>query len=117
VTSEETKLLIEAVACRRDTQFADLVVQVIGLAAETHPDILRNALGRVFALKQIEEDCRRVSGQCAAMWSEWQRVRADIDLSRTQLKEMREVMLKMHRWITANQDAIVAAPMPNGAKK
>jgi hypothetical protein len=52
--------LLRAAAQLRDRQLAGMVAVVIGLAAETHPEELRAALGKVFDLRAVEESTRRI---------------------------------------------------------
>jgi hypothetical protein len=50
----------QAIARSRDVLFADMIALAIGLAAETHPDLLRNALARVFDLSAVEDTSKRI---------------------------------------------------------
>ncbi len=51
----------------RDAQFAELVTLTLGIVAETHPELLREALAKVFDLSAVEIQARnaaRVLIQC-----------------------------------------------------
>lgn len=52
--------MVKTLSRYRDRQFADLLVLLIGIAADTHPQELRNALGQVFDLSAVEETTRRM---------------------------------------------------------
>lgn len=51
--------VLRAVAHARDEEFARLFLLQIGVAAETHPDILRKALAHVFDLSAVQNCCER----------------------------------------------------------
>lgn len=51
---------VESLKHYRDEAFAVLVLGIVRLVAESHPDLLRDALAGVFDLKAIERDHRRV---------------------------------------------------------
>ncbi len=52
--------LKRAIAHARDRLFADLLVLTIGLAAETHPEELRQALVKVFDMSGVEDMIKRI---------------------------------------------------------
>ena len=58
VTNE---MLLEALIEVRNKNFAVLVTTIIGLAAETHPEELRTAIGKVFDLSKWERHATSVS--------------------------------------------------------
>lgn len=52
--------LKQAVSNARDRRFADIIALAVGLAAETHPQEIRKALGSVFSLEAVEETTGRM---------------------------------------------------------
>lgn len=54
----------------RDGQFAGLVTVLVGLAAETHPEELQQALSRVFDLSAVEESAKQAAERLRAYQSE-----------------------------------------------
>jgi hypothetical protein len=52
--------MLRALAKFRDRQFAAMLTVWIGVAAETHPEELRAAIGQVFSLAAVEESTRRI---------------------------------------------------------
>jgi hypothetical protein len=57
--NDETEGLL-ALAHWRDREFANFFAVTLGIAAKTHPEIIRNALQDVFSLKAIEEKHERM---------------------------------------------------------
>ena len=44
----------------RDQSFADFFALALGLACESHPDVIRSALAKVFDLSVVEDTCKRI---------------------------------------------------------
>jgi hypothetical protein len=59
-----------AVQHGRDQQFAALVTMAVGLAARTHPEMIRDALAEVFDLGAYEETAKRVERRMHS--ADWQ---------------------------------------------
>lgn len=51
--------LLKALGLFRDHRLAEMLVILFGMAAETHPDMIKAALGQVFDLSCIEETTKR----------------------------------------------------------
>lgn len=66
-----------ALAHHRDRQMADALVVWIGLAAETHPEILREALSKVFDLAGIKASIQRVADSLRAVHKTANEIRVD----------------------------------------
>lgn len=77
----------ERLAFYRDREFASLVLVVIGLVAETHPEELRAALGRAFDLAAVEEQHRRVAALLAGTQA----------LAANQAAEVRHLVEAVHK--------------------
>ncbi len=75
----EPEILRSALAHYRDRQFADMLVIVIGLAAETHPEEMRKALARVFDLSAVEETTRRMMALVSQMQAETLALKHDLE--------------------------------------
>lgn len=58
---DETELL-DAIKNYRDREFASIITVMVGIAAETHPEALRAALGKVFDLGALESEAKRLAG-------------------------------------------------------
>lgn len=62
----------------RDGRFAELLVIVLALAAETHPEELRKALGSVFDTRPIEETTKRIMDGLRGCWKAGRIVREQL---------------------------------------
>lgn len=79
MTEEEEELARRSLARWRDGSFAGLVTVIIGLAAETHPEEIRQALSKVFDMKAAEEACERVMRLASAAAENASRARDRIE--------------------------------------
>ena len=74
----------------RDEQFAELLTLAIGLAARTHPEIIRNALASVFDTTAIEADTERMLKQAAHARDLLAGLRDEAEELRRQIFELRK---------------------------
>jgi hypothetical protein len=75
-----------ALARVRDEQFADMLLLAFGVAAETHPEVLRALMAKVFDLSGVEQDTRQmlatvgeVRQQCLELYHLIAAVRKDFE--------------------------------------
>jgi len=126
LTEEE---LLRATARFRDKSVADMVALAIGLAAETHPDIMREALGKVFDVTALEDMAKRamlIVTQAKEKANETavevrilaEQVAKDVERLSNDFDEIRLNIDKMRRWAMSQkkppvgQDAKQAARVP-----
>jgi hypothetical protein len=76
--SPDAEELARAVAHARDRQFADLIVLALGLACETHPEMVRDALAKVFDMKAATHYAKQVSQEMMAVQKLARSVRDEI---------------------------------------
>lgn len=62
IPPDERPELLKALAWHRHELFSRLVCIAIGVAAETHKEELRRALGSVFSLQAVERETQRMLG-------------------------------------------------------
>jgi hypothetical protein len=86
VDDETTQLL--ALAHWRDRSFADLFAVWLGIAARTHPEIIRHALKDVFSLKAIEEKHNRMIEQLFQLGQREGKIVARLCYLQTQLERL-----------------------------
>lgn len=80
--------LTAALAHWRDTRFAFLVTVVLSLAAETHPEELRAALGKVFDLTYWEEAAAHAHAKAGEMMAACEKAQAALDGLRDRYREL-----------------------------
>jgi hypothetical protein len=84
-TDEE---LTAAIGRARDTQFADLILLAISLAAETHPELLQKALAKVFDLGAIRETYKRAVEATKEMVGRMQKLREEEMILRDRITKL-----------------------------
>ena len=77
--------LQRTIARKRDEQFADWIALAIGLAAKTHPDILRAAFKDVFDLEAMRETYKRAADATKEMVARMQKLREEEQILRDRI--------------------------------
>lgn len=74
----ERDAAVAALASIRNRQFAEMLLVVIGVAAETHPEELRAALAQAFDLSATEAVSRRAAAECQLAAERCARLQAEV---------------------------------------
>lgn len=69
---------LQAVARYRDREFAKWLSVALSLACETHPELIRDALGGAFDPEAVIKATNAAAGQLANLWTEHESLRAKI---------------------------------------
>lgn len=85
-----------AIARARDYQMANWLTLTVGLAAEQHPDVLREALGKVFDLSAVETNMRNMDQHVAAQWERLQDLRTEIAVLEEKVRRLTMLAEEAH---------------------
>lgn len=94
-TPEELQM---ALGAYRDRAFAQLFLVTVDLVARTHPDLLREALGAAFDLKEYERQARRIRDTVNAVASE---ANTRLMEYRHRLEELEKIRNSIHKELLA----------------
>ncbi len=107
MTDEEKEELVRATMNARDRQLAEMVVLAIGLAAERHPELIRDALSKVFDLTAVEEHTKRmmaltITANESARESRYllEQVHKEVDEIERRLDQTQYAIKELHKSLT-----------------
>ena len=91
-TDEMRLALIKA----RDRSMAEVLTIWIGIASELHPELLRNAIGKVFDIRAVEDDHRRLAQELGVLRSNYEQARIlleDLHIEIERQEKRRDVLI------------------------
>lgn len=112
------EVMKRVVASCRDRQFAELVVMILGLAAETHGDLVRAALARVFDLSEVEKKANEMMARIQTMGQQSQHITDGIRRAEMKLEKLQTMLDAVDVNLEKQQkQPPPTRPAPNGSHK
>lgn len=97
---------IGRLAYLRDENFARIVLAILGVAVETHPEEIRAALAQVFDLRAVRANSDKTAQQNFLMYQDYlslkdrlAEVEKRLEHQQTQLSTLQHVLSKVRQWL------------------
>jgi len=109
----DPEIIKQAAANYRDRQFAEMLTMMLALAAETHADILRGALAKVFDMSAVERTTERVMASLNQLHKQHQAVLTSVMACNERLQRLEARIAALDEYLDRRARELA----PNGPTK